>query len=128
MKANVQYNDFKGSASADISDALGNMGGDDLESIGRYFDLNEDRFKIVGLSIYGTSNFNLSLICVDKKKSTVQKEHIVSLYYDINNKKEILDILFKRLHIVLYKKFDDKYPNLNYDEELNFSNSQEAGE
>lgn len=27
MKANVQYNDFKGTVSADISDALGGAGG-----------------------------------------------------------------------------------------------------
>jgi hypothetical protein len=36
MKADVQYNDFKGTVSADISDALGSMGSDDLECIGRH--------------------------------------------------------------------------------------------
>jgi hypothetical protein len=128
MKADVQYNDFKGTVSADISDALGGMGSDDLETIGRYFNLNAERFKIVGLSLYGTDGFYISLICVDKEKSTEQKEHIVSMSCDIDNEKEILDILFKRLHIVLYDKFDEKYPNLNYDEEVNFSDFHETEE
>ena len=126
MKADVQYNDFKGTVSADISDALGGIGGDDLESIGRYFNLNAERFKIVGLSLYGTDGFYVSLICVDKERSTDQREHVVSMSCDIDDEKEILDILFKRLHIVLHDKFDDKYPNLKYDEEVNFSDFHET--
>jgi hypothetical protein len=92
------------------------------------FNLNAERFKIVGLSLYGPDGFYVSLICVDKEKSTEQKEHMVSMSCDIDNEKEILDILFKRLHIVLHDKFDDKYPNLNYDEEVNFSDFHETEE
>ena len=121
MRASVQYNDFKGTVAADISDFLGGAGSDDLKSIGNYFNINEDRFKIVGLSIYGTDSFYISLICVDKDKSTTEKEHIVSMSIEIEDEKKILDILLKRLHIVLHDKFDDKYSNMEYDEEVRYS-------
>ena len=110
MKASVQYNDFTGTVAADISDSLGAMAGDDLETIATYFNLDKNRFKIVGISIYGRSEFNVSLICVDKEKSNNNKE-----------KKEILKVLFKRLHIVLHDKFDTKYVDLDYDEEAHLS-------
>ncbi|WP_420386706.1 hypothetical protein [Roseivirga sp.] len=129
MKASVQYNDFKGTVAADISDFLGGpSNGDDLRSIGKYFNLNEDRFTIVGLSVYGTTNFYVSLICVDKERSSEEKEHIVSMSYDIENEREILGILFKRLHIVLHDRYDSKYPSLEYDEEVRFSDFHETEE
>lgn len=121
MKANVQYNDFKGTVAADISDFLGAQAHDDLEAIGKYLNLNQERFKIVGLSIYGTKKNSISLICVDKERSSPQKEHLVSMSYDTENDKEILATLFKRFHVVLHNKFDDKYPELDYDQEVRFS-------
>ena len=39
---------------------------------------------------------------------------------EIENKKEILSFLFKQLNIVLHSKFDKKYPNLEYDEEVKY--------
>lgn len=126
MKADVQYNDFVGTAAADISDFLGSKYGDDLESFGKYFKIDETRFKVIGVSIYGTDSFYISFLCVDKQKSTEEKEHIVSMSVDIENEKEILDFLFKRLHIVLHSKFDDKYPRMKYDEEVNYSDYHET--
>lgn len=128
MKADVQYNDFIGSVAADISDALSRYAGDTLKSIGRYFKLDEKRFDIIGLSIYGTDDFSISLLCIDKNKSKDGKEHIVSMMYDIGDDKENLDILFKRLHIVLHQNFDDKYPELRYNEEVRFSDFHESSE
>lgn len=128
MKADVQYNDFRGQVAADISDYLGQKSGDHLESIGKYFKLDETRFKIVGLSIYGTENIYISLICVDKEKSTVDKEHIVSMSVDLDEGKEILSILFKRLHIVLHDKFDDKYSKLEYDESVHYVDFHQTDE
>ena len=121
MKADVQYNDFKGTAAADISDFLGSKFGDNLDSFGKYFKLDTERFKVIGISIYGTDYFYISLLCVDKQKSTGDKEHIVSMSIDIEDEKEILGFLFKRLHIVLHSRFDEKYPNLRYDEEVDYS-------
>jgi len=121
MKAHVRYNDFEGTVAADISDGLGRVQGDDLKSIGRFFNLDEERFKIIGISIYGTDDFFISLICIDKKRSTEHKEYIVKMSCEIENEKEILNTLFKRLHIVLYDRFDDKYVNMDYDEEVHIS-------
>ncbi|WP_209405800.1 hypothetical protein [Pseudozobellia sp. WGM2] len=128
MKASTQYNDFKGTVSADISDAFGGPKGDDIKSLARFFDLNFERFEPIGISLYGTDGFSVSLLCVDKERSTEEKEHIVSMSCEVEDEKEIIDILFKRLHIVLHNRFDDKYPNLDYDEEVNFSDFHETEE
>jgi hypothetical protein len=128
MKAQVPYNDFEGSVAADISDGLRGVHGDNLERIGKYFNLDENRFKIVGISIYGTNEFSISLICIDLERSTDKKEHIVSMLCEVDDEKEILDILFKQLHIVLYDKFDDKYVNMDYDSEVRFSDYHDIKE
>ncbi|MDO9581044.1 MAG: hypothetical protein Q7J06_10855 [Bacteroidales bacterium] len=128
MKAQIPYNDFEGSVAADISDGLGKVHGDNLESIGKYFNLDENRFKIVGISIYGTNEFSISLICIDLERSTDKKEHIVSMLCEVDDEKEILDILFKQLHIVLYDKFDVKYVNMDYDSEVRFSDYHDIKE
>ena len=121
MKAEVHYNDLKGTVAADISDIISETDRDDLASIGKYFKLNQSRFKIVGISIYGTDDFYISLVCKDKQKSRPDKEHIVSMFCDIKDEKTILKILFKRFHILLFDKFDEKYPKLKFDEEVRFS-------
>lgn len=126
MKASTQYNDFIGTAAADISDPLGIRLGDGLESFGKYFKIDESRFKVIGISIYGTENFFISLLCVDNQKSTEEKEHIINMSIDLKDHGNILDILFKRLHIVLHSKFDEKYANMKYDQEVNYSDFHEA--
>ena len=62
MKADVQYNDFVGTAAADISDYLGSKYGDYLESFAKHFAIDRKRFKTIGISVYGTDNFYISLI------------------------------------------------------------------
>lgn len=122
MKADTQYNDFIGSAAADISDYLGSKYGDHLESFGKYFKIDETRFTVIGISIFGNESFSISLLCVDKQKSTAEKEHLVSMSINnIENREEILQFLFKRLHIVLHSKFDNKYPDMKIDEEVRYS-------
>lgn len=128
MIAEVIYNDFKGTVAADISDLLGKRYSDDLEGIAQYFNLDIERFQIVGLSLYGIENIYLSLICIDKEKSTDKKEHIVKMSCDIHNEEKILHILFKSLHIVLHNNHDNKYCNLNYDEAVNFSDFHKTKE
>lgn len=125
MKADVSYNDFTGTVAADISDALSKYAGDRLKSIGRYFNLDEKRFELIGLSISGTESFSISLLCIDKTKSIDGQEYIVSMMYDYNDNKENLETLFKRLHFVLYEKNDSKYPHLHHKEEVMFSDFHE---
>lgn len=120
MKADVQYNDFVGTAAADISDFLGLTYGNDLNSFGEYFKIDGTRFKVIGISIRGNVNFSLSILCIDKIKSSLEKEHIVKMSMNIENNKEILRLLFKRLNIVLHSKYDNKYSNINFDEEVNY--------
>lgn len=124
MKASVQYTDFKGTVAADISDGIGNFFGDDIKGISKYFKIDEKRFTPVGLTIYGTEKFYVSLLCIDIERSTDEKEFIVKMSCTV--KKDILDRLFKRLEIVLYDKFDDKYPELDYDEESNYEDFHES--
>lgn len=120
MIADVSYNDLVGTVSADITDhkTINN----DLVEIGQLYGLDKTRFKLVGLSLYGVNNMSLSFICVDKQKSTEKKEHIVSLliHEPGEDKNKLLYKLFKRLHIVLYEKYDKKYSKLPIDEELRF--------
>lgn len=126
MKADVQYNDFRGTAAADISDSLGSKYGDNLKSFGKYFKIDENRFEVIGISIYGTNNLYISLYCVDRTKSTLEKEHIVSMSIDIDDDKEVLSFLFKRLHIVLHSRFDKKYGDLSYDEEVSYEDFHDS--
>ncbi len=125
MKANVQYNDFTGTAAADISDFLATKYTGGLKAFGKYFKIDESRFEVVGVSVHGTDKFYVSLVCIDKHKSTADKEHIVSMSIELENPRDILDILFKRLHIVLHAKTDKKYHDLRYDEEVEYENFHE---
>jgi len=125
MKASVQYNDFTGTAAADISDFLSKVGGDKLKSIGRHFELNEDRFEVIAISVNGVEEFSVALICVDKQKSTAEKEHIVKIDLEIEDPEDILDLLFKRLEFVLHNKHDERYLERDYNEEANLSDFQE---
>ena len=74
MTANVLYNDFIGTVAADISDLIAVKFGGNLESIGKYFEIDDKRFSVIGISIDGTAEFTLSLICVDKVKTSFEKE------------------------------------------------------
>lgn len=125
MKASTQYSDFKGTVAADTSNILL---GNDLGNVPGFFKLDTKRFKVIGLSFYGVEKPSLSLLCVDLKKSTPEKEHIVKMMMDTNP--DILKTLLGRMHIVLHNKYDDKYsdPNLNHDEEVDFSDFHEEEE
>ena len=126
MKADVQYNDFVGTAAADVADFLGAKFGDELESFAKYFKIDESRFTVIGVSIYGTNHFFISLLCVDKHKSNEDKEYIVSMSVNIDDHKEILDMLFKRMHIVLHSKYDNRHSELKYDEEVDYDDYHES--
>lgn len=118
MKASTQYTDLFGTSAADISDITAHT--NRFDQLADYFKINQNRFKVIGLSIYGTRHFYVSFICVDREKSTDEKEHIVKIHID-NEYDNILSLLFKRLQIVLYDKFDSKYPEIDFDEEAELS-------
>lgn len=122
MKADVVYNDMIGTVAADIADI--STFNNDLDELADFFKIDKKRFKLVGISIFGTKSHSISFLCVDKNKSTTEKEHIVSMMLD-EEYENILSLLFKRLHIVLYKReSDNKYLDLKYDEEVRYSDYQ----
>ncbi len=130
MEANVSYNDFKGTASADISDGLAIhcRAVTNLEKIGEYFKIDPARFKTIGISIEGTDDFDLSLICIDLLKSKPEKEHIVIISIDNTEEKISLKSIFKRLNVVLYSNYDNKYSKLNHDEVISINNCLNSDE
>lgn len=123
MKAEVHYNDFTGSIAADISDRIAANKGNYISSIGEYFDVDQERFKVVGVSVSGICDFNVTLICVDKEKSTTIKEHIVKMVMNLDEdgQKAMLKLLFKRVNVMLFDAGETHYPTLECDEEIAFS-------
>lgn len=120
MKANVTYNDFVGTAAADISDNLGIAGGDNIKGLAKYFNLDEERFEAVGIKIGGTEDFYLSLICIDNEKSIENKKHIVQLSLNMQKNSDILKHLFKRFEVVLHDMFDNRMAEIDNYEHLEF--------
>ena len=125
MKANAQYDDLIGTVAADISDHLGGPGFNNMKALAKYFKLNEDRFEIKGISFYGTDKRYVSLICIDKERSTDNKNFIVKISVPIEDEREIFSILFKRLHIVLHNKTDREFDSMDYDEESGYNDYHE---
>lgn len=122
MKAKVQYNDFVGSVAADISDSIAAKKGNYISSIGEYFNVNQEKFKVVGVSLSGIHNFEITLVCIDKEKSTPTKEHLVKMNLDLDElgQKQMLDLLFKRLNFVLFDAGQEAYSNASCDEVIDF--------
>ncbi|MBB1138533.1 hypothetical protein [Myroides sp. WP-1] len=127
MKAKVQYNDFKGTVAADISDMIAVNKGNYISSIGEYFGVDQERFKVVGVSLQGIQDFELTMLCVDKVKSTPFKEHLVKMQFDLDaeGQKRMLGLLFKRLNVVLFDSGEEDYENDNYDEVVNYADHHE---
>ena len=89
---------------------------DNVKAIAKYFKLDEERFEILAVSIYGTEHLHLSLICIDKNRE--EKDYIVKLSVPVDN--NILSTLFKRLNIILHDKSNKTFDSLEFNEESNF--------
>lgn len=89
-KASVQYNDFKGTSAADISDHT------NLVEFLRSKGVNTDKYKPIGAAFYqGYSTFSsASFICEDTENSK-----LIRLYMRDVSQVEFFD-LFKRLDVV----------------------------
>lgn len=103
MKPSVQYNDKIGHASADIS-------GINYNTIARRCNLGE-KYTIIGISLYGTEDITVSLLCIDNEESTAGNEVLVDVYPAIEL--EIRDVL-ERLNVTINISKDHRYddPNL----------------
>ena len=97
MKASVQYNDFIGTAAADISDYTG------LSQFIASRNVDTEKYDAIGVELhanYGDS-FSASFICVDKEQSTNEKKPLVKIRFEAAISKEEFFDLFKRFNVVL---------------------------
>jgi hypothetical protein len=109
MKASVQYNDKIGHAAADIS-------GINFNQLAEKCNLGE-KYTIIGVSLYGTHEMSVTLICRDNEESTDEKEVLVDVYPQVDL--SVSDVL-ERLNVTINISNDAKYdnPNLDTDKEV----------
>ena len=110
MKATVQYEDFVGTAAADISDHT------DLTKLLNSNGVDTAKYVPVGASFYSSydDNFYTSIICRDLEKSTEDKPHLIQVSFDLS-RDEFFN-LFKRFSVVISENY---YKKFEIDEELN---------
>jgi hypothetical protein len=104
MKPSVQYNDRIGHASADIA-------GIDYNEIARRCNLGE-RYTIIGISLYGTEDIKVSLLCLDNQQSTPENEVLVQVYPNIDL---AVSSVLERLDVTINNTRDRRYDNPELD-------------
>lgn len=116
MKPSVQYNDKIGHASADIA-------GINYEQIAQKCNLG-DRYTIIGVSLHGTYDISVSLLCKDNEESTDENEVLVHIYPSVDLKvNNVLERLNVTINITNDAKYDD--PNLDTIREVNIEAEEE---
>ena len=109
MKPSVIYNDKIGHASADIS-------GIKYDQLAQKCNLGE-KYTIIGISLYGTDDISVSLLCRDNDESTDQKEVLVNVYPNVElTIGEVLERLHVTINITNNSKYDN--PDLDTDREV----------
>lgn len=104
MKPSVQYNDRIGHASADISTINYNQ-------IAEQCNL-EERYTIIGISLSGTEEISVSLLCKDNDESTVENEVLVTVFPAVEL--SVSDVL-ERLNVTINITNNSKYDNPKLD-------------
>ncbi len=109
MKASVQYNDFIGTAAADISDWI------NLEDYLTQKGIDIERYEPIGTEFYhGERYFGASIICKDNESENPQKA--VKISFEKGLSTEEFFKLFKRFNVIITKKQGD-YQNWELDED-----------
>jgi uncharacterized protein YjbK len=124
MKADVSYNDFRGTAAADISDHT------DLTEFLTEQGVDTKRYKPIGVSFYAGYEdfFSVGFLCRDAERSTDDKDYIVKMGFENDLSKDDFFALFKRFNVVVMFKHDN-YGQMNReyaDEEISFDNSKKT--
>lgn len=93
MKASVQYNDFKGTAAADISDHT------DLAKYLQSNGVNPQQYHPVGIDMFHGvgGHFGFSIICQDRQNNN----NVVKVAFEEKQSTAELFSLFKRFHVIL---------------------------
>jgi hypothetical protein len=100
MKPSVQYNDRIGHASADIA-------GINYNQIAQGCNLGE-RYTIIGISLYGTRDINVSFLCIDNEESTPENEILVHVYPSVD---VAVSSVVERLNVTINITHDRRYDN-----------------
>jgi hypothetical protein len=113
MKAEVLYNDLKGSVAADMSDDLA------LEGFLTSRGVDSDRYRPVGVKVYVAYDdcFDVSIITVDIDKSTEEKRHLVKIDFPNAVTKDDFFSLFERMEIIIC---EEGYVGKEIDESISF--------
>jgi hypothetical protein len=115
MKATVQYDDFIGTAAADISDHF------DLDKFLDERGVDTERYQAIGAHFYHgyADSFFASIICLDKEKSTEEKPYITNISFEAEFSSETFFNLFKRFSVEITKKHNG-YRELDINEQVTF--------
>ena len=121
MEARTQYTDLRGFAAADVSGRISQQA-NCLADVAEYLKLDTNKLELVGLSFYGVVNRSISLICVDKERSTEEKEYLVTVMIDRegDERVDIRDVI-ERLHVLVFDKRDERYLDQEIDREMRLS-------
>lgn len=96
MEANVQYNDFKGTAAADISDQFVNSMDEYLSFKSTKYDKNKYRCIGCELHPYGLNKLDAVFYCKD-----LTTRQIVPMRFNQEFSVSELCVMFKRMSIVI---------------------------
>ena len=122
MKASVQYNDYIGTAAADISDHT------NLKKFIASRGIDPERYYPIGASFYaGYDSLTGSIICIDNEKSTEAKKHIVEISFEKSFDKDEFFNLFKRFHVMVSAKHSG-FQDHDIDEEITIDDRAEEEE
>lgn len=93
MRASTQYNDYRGTSAADISDYV------TLEDFFKRKGVNVNKYKPIGVDVYFNSpnNFNVRFICVDQESD---ENKAVTIGFEEGVSMEEFLGLFKRLNVL----------------------------
>ncbi|MVN79256.1 hypothetical protein GO988_23230 [Hymenobacter sp. HMF4947] len=123
MKAHVSYNDFIGTAAADISDHV------NLVQFLQGRGVDTARYEAIGAHFYAgyADFFTASILCLDKEKSTAEKPYTVSMSFENELSKDEFFDLFKRLSVVILAKHDHhgQQDREHVDEEITFDDTDD---
>lgn len=111
MEAQTNYNDFIGTAAADFNFSISKLpGANKLEAYEALFQLNTERFKLVGFSIGSNKGrWHLHLQCINKMQDGTGQRRLINMEYVKPLDGNILDALFEKFQITLYRKTDTNY-------------------
>lgn len=102
MRASVQYNDFVGSAAADIADAFVNSMDEYLSVKSKKYD--KTKYHCIGCELrpYGIDKLDVEFYCRD-----MQTRQIVTMRFNSEFKLSDILVMFKRFAVVMGENIED---------------------